>query len=406
MLKVGRGFHIGQVLTATLRIQRLMLILCGLALGACTSSPREIWIGQRTDGRTGKGVQQDPYDGSTQARFDGVLQKYWNKEVNGLTVNILPGVYHTVGNGGYVPGLYDLGEGWRCRSGWTIRGAGIEKTRLVLQKVYKHPTEDRFGGVIIATTDTHNTSVTVEDLTLDCNHTRIGNLKSTEAGISLKGSNHTIRRVRVENVAGLGYEAFPIHIAAEGIDSSANLIENCEIRGWHGGTGGSITMSNNNNNGKPPVTWTTGVIRNNKVTGTQIGYGGWGMSGVVFRDNIADSCGYGSNIDSLDNRNVVFSGNRFLDCQSYAMVFANCRLFQVVGNTFTLKGPGPFLLFLGKASDFDVRSNDFRGSSSTPPVIAGSRLPGELSGKFLFVGNSTPPDARIDLPPHLLPASP
>lgn len=382
------------------------MILCGLALASCISTPREIWIGQRADGRLGKGLRHDPYDGSTQTRFDGVLKRFWEKGVNGLTVNLLPGVYYTFGNGGYVPGLRDLGEGWRCRSGWMIRGAGMEKTRLVLQKIYSHPSEDRFGGAIIATTDTHSVGVTVEDLTLDCNHTKIGNSKSTETGVSLKGSNHIIRRVRVENVAGKGYEAFPIHIGAEGIDSTGNLIEGCEIRDWHGGTGGSITMSNNNNNGKPPVTWTTGVVRNNRVVGTQIGYGGWGMSSVVFRDNVADSCAYGSNIDSWDNRSVIFSGNRFVDCESYAMVFANCRQFQIVGNSMSLNGPGPFLLFIGKASEFEVRSNSFRGPLSQPSVIAGSRSPQDLSGKFAFVGNSTPPDFRINLPVNLFTVSP
>jgi hypothetical protein len=219
--------------------------------------------------------------------------------------------------------------------------------------------------------------------------------------VGLRGTGHTIRRVTVENVAGLGYEGFPIFIGSNGLDSSNNLIENCLIRGWKGGTGGSITLANNLNNGHPPKTWTSGIIRNNRVEGTHIGYGGWGMRGVVFEHNVAEGCAFGSNIDSLGNRGVRFTGNQFLNCTSYGMVFAQCHKFQIAGNTITLAGGGPYLFFLNDVSDFFVTDNTFR-SASGHPEMAGLRDAATATGKFVFSGNTSTPPAPVNLPASLL----
>ena len=387
---------------------RLHLLLVSTALlSSCANPSSEIWIGIRSDGNRGKGTRASPYDGSTTEKFDAILSRLWQNRVENITINILPGTYSTVGNGGYIPGYQDLLEGWRCHSGWHIRGAGKDQTRLILSKIYQSPFDGLFGGVIIATTDSSVSHVTVENLTLDCNHSKIGNKKSTEAGVALSGTHHTIRNVRVVNVAGLGYEAFPIAIGSNNLDSFNNLIEFCEIRDWHGGTGGSITISNNNNNQKPPITWTTGIVRNNSVSGTHIGYGGWGMKGVVFSNNTAQNCTYAVNIDSLNNSSVVFNKNQFLKCTSYGMVFANCHKFLLQNNTITLKpGAGPFLFLLENNSDFDVRSNTFKAPPGNSPSIAATRHPDTLRGQFIFSSNSCPPGSKIDLPPHLLSVTP
>lgn len=373
-----------------------ILFALSLLLATCTAPPDGVWIGIRQDGLPGSGTRHDPYDGSTPERFDAILGKYWKSGVEGLKVNILPGTYRTLGNSGYIPGLRDPGDGWRCRSGWTIRGAGMDKTILVLHRIHKHPSEDIYGGVVIATTDSSVERVLVEDLTVNCNHDQIGNAKSTEAGVSLGGSRHTIRRVRVENVAGLGHEGFPIGIGCWGRDSSRNLIENCHIRGWKGGAGGSITIANNNNNGREPISYTSGTIQNNLVEGTHIAYGGWAMRNVIFRNNKAKDCAYGVNIDSWNNENVLFENNSFIDCSNYGFVFYNCHRFTLRGNRVRLAGPGTFVVLLGNDSDIDVISNSFTVRSNQKASLVERRNPETLKGRFHFENNQTSPGVSVN----------
>lgn len=39
-------------------------------------APFNVWIALRTDGLKGSGTASDPYDGGTQARFDGVMSLF------------------------------------------------------------------------------------------------------------------------------------------------------------------------------------------------------------------------------------------------------------------------------------------------------------------------------------------
>jgi hypothetical protein len=43
-------------------------------------------------------------------------------------------------------------------------------------------------------------------------------------------------------------------------------------------------------------------------------YGGWDCKDAVFENNFSNNAGSGSNIDSLENHNVTFRGNTFLNC--------------------------------------------------------------------------------------------
>ena len=38
--------------------------------------PFEIWIAQRGDGQKGSGTLNDPYDGTTAAKFDGIMTSF------------------------------------------------------------------------------------------------------------------------------------------------------------------------------------------------------------------------------------------------------------------------------------------------------------------------------------------
>ena len=374
------------------------IVLCSIdgARASNDEGKQHFWIACRKDGERGRGTQASPFDGSTQAKFDTVLRRFWSERSERVVFHLGPGVYETVGNGGYIAGLRELGEGWRCWSAWEIRGSGQDQTVLKLTKQYEY--QGNWGNVAIATHDSSVKGVVVQDLTVDCNHSAIGNEKSSETGVNLQGTGHTIRRVTVRNVAGKGYEGFPIGIGANAVNSWYNLIEDCTITDWHGGTGGSITISNNVNNLKPPFTYTSGIVRRNRVVGTQIGYGGWGMKGVIFEDNLAEGCSYGSNIDSVRNPQVTFRNNRFLECRSYGMVFANCENILIENNTVTLTASGPAIYLLNDCADFRVEGNRFAGTDARVRVSAvQTRDEKSIRGTFRFSGNQMPGEASISL---------
>ncbi|HEY5704345.1 MAG TPA: right-handed parallel beta-helix repeat-containing protein [Terrimicrobiaceae bacterium] len=374
----------------------VLCFICG-AKASNSDGKRHYWIAARNDGKPGRGTQANPFDGSTQVKFDTLLRRFWSERRESVVFHLGPGVYETIGNGGYIAGLRELGEGWRCWSGWEIRGSGQDRTILKLTKQYEY--HGLWSNVAVATHDSSVNGVVVQDLTVDCNHSAIGNQKSSETGVSLHGSGHTIRRVTVRNVAGKGYEGFPIGIGANSVDSAHNLIEDCTIIGWRGGTGGSITISNNVNNLRQPLTYISGIVRRNRVVGTEIGYGGWGMKGVVFEDNLAEDCGYGSNVDSVRNPQITFRNNRFLECRNYGSVFANCENILIEKNTFTLSGPGPAIYVLNDCANFRVEGNSFAATDPRLRFSVVQTRDGEtFRGTFHFSGNQVPSDASVSLP--------
>ena len=383
-----------------MRFRWLTFIAWLLIVQTALAASPQIWIALRTDGKRGRGTQKDPYNGSQQM-FDLVLRAHTLRGTKNLTVNIQPGTYMTVGNGDYVPGLTEGSEGWRCHGGWTIKGAGQGVTTLKLIKTYPSTDGKTYSAVGICTTSSHTKNVTIQDLTVDCNHNAIGSKQSAETGISLQGSGHTIQRVTVRNASGWAGEVFPISIGANGVNSSNNLIQNCTITDWKGGAGGSVTISNNVNNFQPPYTYTSGIVRNNRVVGATIGYGGWGMNGVVFSNNVAEGCDYGVNIDSMKNLNVTFSNNQFLKCQSYGLVMSNCQGFLIKNNVIDMAGNTGFgILFNNDDGNMVVTGNKFTAQGPQARFAAGGNTK-TLFGRFTFSGNS-PADAPIGLPASML----
>jgi hypothetical protein len=81
-----------------------------------------VWIAYRTDGVTGTGTQNDPWDGSTATKFDALMN---GVSVN-TTVHLGPGTFQT---SGYADGL---SGGWQPKSAMKIVGSGIDVTTLKL----------------------------------------------------------------------------------------------------------------------------------------------------------------------------------------------------------------------------------------------------------------------------------
>lgn len=79
-----------------------------------------VWVAKRADGISGSGTQNDPYDGSTAAKFDTLM-----RDVIGVNtcVHLGPGEFATAG---YYDGL--TGSGWQAKSG--VRIVAPETSRV------------------------------------------------------------------------------------------------------------------------------------------------------------------------------------------------------------------------------------------------------------------------------------
>ena len=100
------------------------LLLEPYDLSGGSTGPGEVWIAMRTDGVKGSGTQTDPWDGSTAAKFDALMQAL---PVN-TRIHLGPGVFETRG--------YSDGEagGWEPKSGQKILGSGTKMSSKPPQK--------------------------------------------------------------------------------------------------------------------------------------------------------------------------------------------------------------------------------------------------------------------------------
>ena len=85
---------------------------------------REIWICGRTDGGSqnsfGSGTRDDPYDGSSHAKFDTIISTLPINAVIRLGV----GIFETKGGGGNS----HVAVGFQPKQGWRIVGSGMFQT--------------------------------------------------------------------------------------------------------------------------------------------------------------------------------------------------------------------------------------------------------------------------------------
>jgi len=195
---------------------------------------REVFIALRRDGEVGKGTEDNPYDGSTAAAFDAVMNSLSGLE----TVRLGPGVFPTA-----------RGFLWLPKSGQRIVGSGMFATiiRLVLASPQSGQSQYVFG-----LTRTALSGFELSDLTIDCNLAGQPNTGSdeypriAEGGINLHGSDILIRRVRVINFGTntpiweygqstppASWECFPLSVAfARPLDNPAPkncVVEDCIV---------------------------------------------------------------------------------------------------------------------------------------------------------------------------------
>jgi len=301
-----------------------------------------IYIAERHDSKAGTGTASDPFDGSTAQKFDAVLRGKTDAGVTNLIVCIGPGTYLTNGNGDYVMEQekhLDRSNptGFTLRDHWRIHGASMERTTLRLADLFRDPSKGKvLDGLILGTASFRATEIEVSDLTLDDNYP---NLKSRyheplQLGAVMLRSNkghEWIHNIHVMNPAGERAEDFPVGVTAQtsSPENQGNIIENVTMDHWAGGTCTAIVIAGGG-----------GEIRKNKVTGYQIGYGGWLMTGVNFHDNVAIDTEFGFNIDSWENKQITIAHNEIVH-PKYGMVVGGHGKFHDISihdNTITL-GP-------------------------------------------------------------------
>jgi hypothetical protein len=270
-----------------------------------TANTNEYWISSlASTNPSPKGTFNDPFDGSSQTSFDNLLR--WLPEKS--TLHLLPGTYTT-------DGINHNHGSWNMKSGQRILGSGIDRTIIRMT-----PPRQPRSAVLASKV---GTDMEVADLTCDANYS--GGY-STYYGVILSGSQCAIRRVKVINLAAHGDtpEAFGVVIATADqgghyldADSSGNIIENCQVSHYAGGTNISAICMNGDSNHT-----ISGIIRNNRVRlpspkpddgifdGINVSY----ARGILIESNYVEGP-YGFYTDTGEITNLLVIHNTFRNFQ-------------------------------------------------------------------------------------------
>jgi hypothetical protein len=276
--------------------------------GAESKFPHTVHIAVRSDGHPGRGTEDDPFDGSTQAKFDAVMRA----QGAGSDIVLGPGVFLTKGNDdGHAT------DGFFLQPNTRLRGSGKGVTIVKLAAL--NSAECIHVAICTGAYGLKGTGrlvdfdhVTVEDLTVDCNAAGLelaapnNNNNVATYGVQLSGNSATIRNVEVTGAYAMSgpFESFAIGIFAMTRDIDGALIENCAVRASVGNYVTSIILGGN-------VGLTaSGVVSHNLVVDTDwIAYSGGCTTRSVFASNVADRVGYGFRFDTGAFSDVIFTGN-------------------------------------------------------------------------------------------------
>lgn len=285
-------------------------------------SQNEFWVSALPNpDPTPLGTIEDPYDGSTQSKFDSVMS---SMPAN-CTIHLLGGTYMTKGNW----------NGFWIKTGQRILGSGIDITTIKLT--------NSSACTVLGDHDDHATGIEVSDMTLDANAQNNGTTISF-GGIAINGSRAAIRRVKVVNTS-LGTEGFIetwciLVAGADNISCDNVVIEDCIVMPSFGAESDGISVfagTNSYVSARISGNWIYGtnnltlqafnlcnsfntVLRGNHVIGGQ-------SSGLGSCSGIYSDSGGNTNLTVVNNyfenvfvgvallnnvhQNLYFSGNKF-----------------------------------------------------------------------------------------------
>jgi hypothetical protein len=182
-----------------------------------------VWVAARTDGIVGTGTHNDPYDGSTAAKFDSLM--------SGLSANTCvhlgPGTFQT---NGYYDGV--VSGGWQPKRAMKITGSGIDVTVLQLTGSASNAHYYAIG---------HQLSVSgqpnlmdffeISELTIDCNLAGLSGTGVACGAVRVMGNHSKIRHVKAINW-GTKVTSRPCFVLATitaDPPSGVNSVEDCGI---------------------------------------------------------------------------------------------------------------------------------------------------------------------------------
>lgn len=353
------------------------------------------------NGQDGSGKSlDDARDGSSPEKFDRILRCYSegcndsaapNKSISqtdNLIVCLGPGTFRTEGSYDYVINVpHTSNRGFSLGKGWKVHGSGADKTTVQLSsylpaRAVPNPRNVPAGtatGVVFSTSSDDASEIEVSDLTIDDNYPELKSQANKDGiralnleAVQLRSDrgHNWIHDVNVLHTAGeIGtidekWETFPVWIYSVKVgtlpqENVGNVIERVNMSSYGGGQCTAIAVAN-----------AVADVRNNKVDGYQIAYGGWALGPAHFHDNIAVGTEYGFNIDSLVNRGVVIERNLILHPRKCGIVIGGSATyadFIIKDNTIQIDQPGVIgLVFQGNVTGALVEGNSFlwRGQSS------------------------------------------
>ena len=159
-------------------------------------SPFEIWVAVRSDLLKGSGTLNDPYDGSSQIKFDGIIGSL----AVGSVVHLGPGTFQTGG--------YNGTSGWEIKAKVKIHGSGYDVTKLQIVSPASGALTVAIGHNLLNRAD----FCEITDLTID--RALPGTGTPACGAISVAGSHIRIQRVHAINFGTLSTSVRYVVISA------------------------------------------------------------------------------------------------------------------------------------------------------------------------------------------------
>lgn len=316
----------------------------------------QVYIAYRTDGVAGVGTKEDPFDGSTQAKFDALMLGFDPD----IQINIGPGTFETRGS--------DL---WYAQDGWQVLGSGIDITTIKLVGQ-----TDTYSYVSFLSTPIGPSTALKQfqagNFTIDCNAAGAvdpNNINAINVNC-IKGLLSNIRAINSGNSGGTGSEVFTLCLSnydSDDVDSFLT-IKDCIVEQFHTiGNGATIIGLLG--------TYARGSILNNCVKCDPDDPDSYKASAfsaagsqILVQGNISYNCvGY-----HFDTSPIASSNTKILDNSFYRVPTVGARLgftegtwnYGIIANNFfELADNAIGILFNGNVTGFNISGNIFKYSS-------------------------------------------
>lgn len=262
-----------------------------------------VWIAARTDGQPGSGTQDDPYDGSTQQKFDAVMTNL--QGLTNLGINLGAGTFRT-----------STAKSWSVRRGWVIAGAGMDETIIQLSGSLAGM---HFGVSCLTSNPSMATdNVVIHDLTCDANWDELG--PTADAGAGARSFHDASiaagSAVVISASANFSPADYSRTISGGGIPPGAIITSVQDVQ--------HATMSINATANASAVAVTIGGEKNVKTGGVVL----WGSNNLL--QNVRSINAYGSAANGQEQFVMLLASPP--NTEGYDNIIQSCRVERPCGN--------------------------------------------------------------------------